>query len=206
MRHKLCSTAMVLIIVLGAALWASADNVTIPHNFIDGTAARASEVNENFEAVKTAVDDLDAQLQLDVPRQFSVAYAAVAFTPYETQPLIAKDGYTSFVGFTSGKFFHAVSLPSGAVITGMKALIPKRVDRADIKIWLRKKVLNAPVESVADWSSPDSTGTGNVNIDIPISGGSETIAYDADTVYFIEVQLYGSGFWSITLLYDMLPI
>jgi hypothetical protein len=41
---------------------AIASTVTIPHTFVGGTTALASEVNANFQAVKAAVDDNDARI------------------------------------------------------------------------------------------------------------------------------------------------
>jgi TolA-binding protein len=46
-----------------AGATALASNVTLPNTFAPSTPARASEVNANFTAVKTAVDDNHARLQ-----------------------------------------------------------------------------------------------------------------------------------------------
>ncbi len=55
-----------LVIALGliafAASSAWAGSVTIPNTFSAGTKAEADKVNENFTAVKTAVDDNDARI------------------------------------------------------------------------------------------------------------------------------------------------
>ncbi|MEW5742366.1 MAG: tail fiber domain-containing protein [Myxococcota bacterium] len=48
-------------LLVGATALAS--NVTLPHVFTSGTPARAAEVNANFSAVKTSVDDNHARLQ-----------------------------------------------------------------------------------------------------------------------------------------------
>lgn len=55
--HKaaLLSIAVVATVALGA-------NVTLPFTYTPGTTARASEVNANFTAVKTAVDDNNTRL------------------------------------------------------------------------------------------------------------------------------------------------
>ena len=39
-----------------------AGDLTIPHDFVSGTPAVAGEVNANFDAVETAVDDNDARI------------------------------------------------------------------------------------------------------------------------------------------------
>ena len=56
-----------LMIVLGANLFsysASAQNLTIPNTFAAGTPAVADEVNANFDAVVTAVNDLGGQTSM----------------------------------------------------------------------------------------------------------------------------------------------
>lgn len=48
------------VILMGGAVWAA--SVTIPNTFVSGTPARAGEVNSNFAAVKSAVDDNDSRI------------------------------------------------------------------------------------------------------------------------------------------------
>lgn len=52
-------------ILIATSLWTSqlmAGSVTVPNTFTGGTTASASEVNANFGALKTAVDDNDARV------------------------------------------------------------------------------------------------------------------------------------------------
>jgi hypothetical protein len=54
---------LVLIIgLLAANLLASADTLTVPNEFAPGTPARSADVNENFAAVETAVNDNDSRI------------------------------------------------------------------------------------------------------------------------------------------------
>jgi len=46
----------ILLGLVAASAWLIAGSVTIPHSFTANTTAKASEVNANFNAVKTAVD------------------------------------------------------------------------------------------------------------------------------------------------------
>lgn len=55
LKALLISTCVVSAIAFGSS-------VTIPYNFFSGTPARAAEVNANFAAVKSAVDDNDARI------------------------------------------------------------------------------------------------------------------------------------------------
>lgn len=52
-------------IYLAVTLWSCqlvAGSVTVPNTFVGGSTASASEVNANFDALKTAVDDNDARI------------------------------------------------------------------------------------------------------------------------------------------------
>lgn len=53
-KRNLWTSLLVSLVIAGFAL---ASNVTLPHTFQPNTPARASEVNANFSAVKTSVDD-----------------------------------------------------------------------------------------------------------------------------------------------------
>ncbi len=57
-KHQIFQTAILALLTMAV----SASEVTLPNAFVAGQKARASEVNENFDAVKTAVDDNDARL------------------------------------------------------------------------------------------------------------------------------------------------
>ena len=50
-------------LLTAALLFASSNTVAqteVPNVFVDGTAASAAEVNENFDALETAIDDVSA--------------------------------------------------------------------------------------------------------------------------------------------------
>lgn len=63
--------AALLALSLGSGLLgvANAETVTIPHTFSANTAAKASEVNENFNALKSAIDTQSEQLD----KQYDIA-------------------------------------------------------------------------------------------------------------------------------------
>jgi hypothetical protein len=58
MRYTRIVGLMLLYAIGGNAL----AQTTVPHNFTSGTAARASEVNANFQALVTAIDNLSARV------------------------------------------------------------------------------------------------------------------------------------------------
>jgi len=57
---RILTSAFFSVTVVSAVTWAG--SVTLPFTFSAGTTARASEVNANFAAVKTAVDDNHARI------------------------------------------------------------------------------------------------------------------------------------------------
>ena len=61
LRRK--STRVALVLVMAAVpLGVAASTLSAPHVFVNGTIADASEVNENFSAVETAVNDNDTRI------------------------------------------------------------------------------------------------------------------------------------------------
>jgi len=61
-RSKLLGSGLVLASVLALPLVVAADTVTVPNTFTNGTTADANEVNANFDAVESAVNDNDARI------------------------------------------------------------------------------------------------------------------------------------------------
>lgn len=59
---KLSLAISIITIGISVAITANASELTIKHSFQSGTPALASEVNENFSDVKTAVDDNNTQI------------------------------------------------------------------------------------------------------------------------------------------------
>ena len=66
MKHSFFSELFIFLCImaltLGFATKAFAGNVNIPNTFTAGDTARASEVNENFSALETAVNDNDSRI------------------------------------------------------------------------------------------------------------------------------------------------
>jgi hypothetical protein len=141
MIHGTRITTFCIAISLSLAFAAIAAELTIPNSFSNGTAADADQVNANFEAVKTAVDDNNQKITaLSQPRSASVTYSAMGFTPgkgeavkqtvgsyilvnnYATEFVKdAEDGSLAILNGDSGAFYHSVPLRSGVNITRIQA-------------------------------------------------------------------------------------
>ena len=67
MKMKIQLTNLTLLAALFTGT-ATAGNVTIPHTFTSGSKAVATQVNDNFNAVKTAVDHNQTQIDALAPR------------------------------------------------------------------------------------------------------------------------------------------
>jgi hypothetical protein len=59
-RQGLAVSLLVIVVVIPLAV--AAGTVTVPNTFMNGTAADANEVNANFDAVETAVNDNDSRI------------------------------------------------------------------------------------------------------------------------------------------------
>jgi len=83
--------------LVGTQAWAG--SVTVPNTFLDGTTASASEVNANFDAVKTEVDDNDtriANLQAAITSlQNTVTSLQNQLAAVQNNSVLALDGYLS---------------------------------------------------------------------------------------------------------------
>jgi hypothetical protein len=81
--------AFFITILLSLSSSAIAAELTIPNSFSKGAPANAAQVNANFNAVKTAVDDNNDRIDenanrlnaLSQPKSASVTYSAMGFVP-----------------------------------------------------------------------------------------------------------------------------
>lgn len=116
---RILTSAFFSIMVVGV-VWAG--SVTLPNTFTAGTTARAAEVNANFTAVKTAVDDNHTRItRLETIEAFAAPTFLTGWSNYGTP--FAPAGYMKDpMGFvhlrghvqrTSGSPGNIYSLPAG---------------------------------------------------------------------------------------------
>lgn len=86
--------------------------VTLPHTFTADTPARAEEVNQNFDALKTAIDTLEAKLDnldanLPLPSKegkLGYAYIAADGTVDSNRSFNSSGGSVTVDNFTEGSY------------------------------------------------------------------------------------------------------
>jgi hypothetical protein len=141
-RQTALMAAIPSILILGVVAGLTlASEVTLPSTFTPGTVADANEVNQNFDAVKTAVDDNDARItELEglpphVLAAVHVSGSPVAVTRWMSNlpgsPVVTVDYpgvgevRVDFGADVSGRFYSAVLGHSG--VSGHPALIPGQI-------------------------------------------------------------------------------
>ncbi len=124
-KHQIFQTAILALLTVAV----SASEVTLPNEFIGGERARASEVNENFDAVKEAVDDNHARIA--ALETGTVSISIHAFNEFYSGSNDDTDcdfrrilNYAYFNENGSSCIASApVTLPDGATITGGRCLL-----------------------------------------------------------------------------------
>ncbi|MCW9016170.1 MAG: hypothetical protein OQJ89_04335 [Kangiellaceae bacterium] len=139
-------TAILLSIFVCSAGAIQASEVSIPNEFTAGTPARASEVNQNFDAIETAVNDNDVRINAN--ETFILANTNAINHLNETKqyiypvtpPMVNNAGYPNLRVNSSGMYNQVdltdivsapVVLPHGARVTGMYCLVRDNHDTAD---------------------------------------------------------------------------
>lgn len=202
MIHGTRITTYCIAIFFSLSLAANAGEVTGLIKFKNETRADANEVNANFNAVKTAVDDNNQKIiALSEPRSASVTYSAMGFTPVRSEvekiALIDEgtnvvenyktefekngaDGSLIALGNDGGVFYHSVTLRSGVKITGIRARVSGNVT---VNLKKEKEGNINPLATVT------ATGGGVQNIEY---GNIDHDIEEFPASYFIEVLLSNS--------------
>lgn len=109
------SVITTLLLCLVSITWAG--NVTIPNTFSSGTKAVAAEVNANFGAVETEVNDNDSRItDLENPVSSVVAIHPAAFQSSSCNSVLSFSSLHFSSGTNCGAYAN-VSIPHNATIT-----------------------------------------------------------------------------------------
>jgi len=126
MNNKIGMLLMGLSLSL-AATQVSASSVTIPNSFTAGTAAVAAEVNDNFNAVKAAVDDNNSRLNtLETGTEsFSLYGLADSIDGNTCQLRRSSAGYVYYLAGSglNCDAFMPVNLPQGRSLTSLTCTV-----------------------------------------------------------------------------------
>lgn len=194
---------LLTIVFLGIAVITYAA-VNIPYTFSSGQTAKAGEVNANFNAVKTAIDALEASRT----KYYSLSMWAAQRS--------ARSDFQGVIDSTSGLYYSSganfldipVHLPHGANIEEIEAYVYDNNATANIEVRLYQGTLNNTL----------SVGLGSVASSG--SSGAQTLTYTLPTPqqvannsagYFIQV-IYGNnagdasvGIYGIRVRYSLTP-
>lgn len=135
-----------------SVVWAG--NVTIPNTFTSGTPAVAAEVNENFNALETEVDDNDSRITsndsritsndnrisaLETPKTSYLSVHPSAFQLWNPSTsgcsTNLSESYMAFVSGTGCAVFAPVSLPHGATVDAVSCYFWDNSTAHSISSW-----------------------------------------------------------------------
>ena len=174
----------------------SASSVTIPNSFTAGTAAIAAEVNGNFDAVKSAVDDNDSRLNAleSGTLSFSLYGLIDSIDGNTCQLQRSLSGYVYYnvgSGATCNAFMP-VNLPQGRSLTGLSCTVfdndPTGTNDVDFAALRRTSLttgLSGAVFQTAN--SIDSTNIQQISDATPSAGTA--VIDNSNYAYSLQVRL-----------------
>jgi hypothetical protein len=200
-------TAFFITILLSLSSSAIAAELAIPKTFSKGEPANADQVNANFAAVETAVDDNNDKIViLSAPK--SITYPAMGFTPENNNIQFSKDrndGSLSVDG--DARLFHSLSLSSGIKITRIRVHVRDESGGAQVTVDLKKKELRQDPISLVTVNANVSEGDDPEQVFEQDLAIAESIVWSETgplPTYYLEVFFNGSGvyLYSVTLDYE----
>ena len=176
-RHAISASSLALLVLFVMSPLHAAD-VTGLTTFVPNTPALAEEVNGNFDAVKSAVDDNDQRIT-DVEAKLpdgAVSFSAYAFSEWTNSnnpsstcqwARLGSYGYFDLYWAQSVgcKVTTPVHLPQGATVTGMSCLVEDEIYGTTADTYfggasLRRKSLTTGALDVPYRIATSSTSTG----------------------------------------------
>jgi hypothetical protein len=198
-KHQIFQTAILALLTVTV----SASEVTLPNEFVAGERARAGEVNDNFTAVKTAVDnnhDRITSLEDQVKETGAVSLSVHAFGNFLFDNASGCEfrrsvNYGFFAFGTSCSATASVALPHGATITGVACLVYDNETTPSVSL----NLVRAPLASEASGiqlftaiSNASSAGAQLYNLSNATSPGDDVVDNTAYS-YYMSVAFNVSG-------------
>lgn len=177
-----CTTLMLL------ATNTFASELTIPNSFTSGTKAVAAEVNANFTAVKSAVDDNNSRLlKMESGR---VAVHANAFTVPDNQ-VGCTNSNSLFHYFSTGtncNTYAGISLPDNATVTSLACTILDKNATTGSNIQIRLFRTNSQTgASEHVFTTPVSSNNDSVQ---QISDNTTSIGKIDNSLYYYKLDAF----------------
>ncbi|VAW51062.1 hypothetical protein MNBD_GAMMA05-940 [hydrothermal vent metagenome] len=123
-RYTNIKSAVILLLSVSCATSVTAGEVVLPNTFTSGTAAVAAEVNDNFTAIKSAVDDNDSRLNA-----LETGYISVSSHAFRNEDDVADCRWNTIVTGLYGYYesggvaicdaVAGIQLPHKAVLTSL---------------------------------------------------------------------------------------
>jgi hypothetical protein len=179
---------------------ASASEVTLPNEFVAGERARAGEVNENFEAVKTAVDDNHnriTELESQIKETGAVSIPVQSFD--ETAGGVCDFRRTQGYGYfdtpegTTCLIGAGLNLPDGATITGGGCILYDNIPPGNIQLSLIRTDISIVPNMITVFSSTPTS-------DEPILAQAVNITLNSAPANAVVNNLLYA--YSITAIFD----
>ncbi len=191
---KYISSVLLGMSLIGFVGQATAGSVTIPNSFSSGTPAVAAEVNDNFSAVKTAVDDNDSRLTAIESGAVSVNLTGLIDDDDDDTCRLRRSpsGY-SYYNTGSGAncaAYMPVTLPHGRTLLTMRCTVfdndgvaLNNIDRVDLR---RSSLVTVSVGNV--FSTPGSVDSATMQqlVDNSPTAGMAVVDNTAYN-YFISI-------------------
>ena len=202
---KYISSVLLGMSLIGFIGQATAGSVTIPNSFSSGTPAVAAEVNDNFSAVKTAVDDNDSRLTAIESGAVSVNLTGLIDDDDDDTCRLRRNsnGY-SYYNTGSGAncaAYMPVSLPHGRTLLTMSCTVFDNdgvaLNNIDAAYLRRSSLSTGSLGTVFNTSgSVESTAVQQLVDNLPTAGMAvvDNTAYS----YFISIPFDESDSGSLT--------
>ena len=159
--------------LIGSQAWAS--SVTVPNAFVDGTAASAGEVNANFDAVESAVNDNDVRINSNFSQLDSRLKEIEGRSSYLTAQVNGVDMQVSS---------HTVGLYSVITPTGLSLTV--NTEGYPLENWLYFESNDCSGQPYIKPFQLDSSKPVGYTYPNPKLNNSISVVYDGTSVYYSD--------------------